>query len=106
MSKMRAILVAAAVSAVAASSYTVASAAPVDGALALRNAAPITIEKARWVGWRGGGWGWRGSGWDGVLEPGLPRARSSVERLQRPIITAAITGDRMATTGATIRIPA
>ena len=63
MSKMRAILVAAAMSAVAASSYTVASAAPVDGTLALRNAAPVTIEKARWVGWRGGGRGWRGGGW-------------------------------------------
>ena len=69
MSKTIAIFVAAAVSAVAASPYTVASAAPAGGAFAIKNAAPITVENARWGGgWHGGGWhggGWRGGGWRG-----------------------------------------
>ena len=75
MSKTIAIFVAAAVSAVAASPYTVASAAPAGGAFAIKNAAPITVENARWVGgWRGGGWrggGWRGGGWGWGVGGGL-----------------------------------
>jgi hypothetical protein len=72
MSKTMAIFVAVTVSAVAALPYTVASAAPVGGALAIKNAAPITIEDARWVGgWRGGGWGWRGRGWGWGFGGGL-----------------------------------
>ncbi len=72
MSKTRAIFVAAALSAIAATSSTVASAAPVGGAFALKNAAPITVENARWVGgWRGGGWGWRGPGWGWGVAGGL-----------------------------------
>ena len=56
MSKTIAIFVAAAVSAAAASPCTVASAAPASGAFAIKNAAPISVENARWVGgWRGGG---------------------------------------------------
>ena len=77
MSKTIAIFVAAAVSAVAASPYTVASAAPAGGAFAIKNAAPISVENARWVGgWRGGGWraaagGWRGGGWGWGVGGGL-----------------------------------
>src|SRR6478752_6192973 len=43
----------------------IASAAPVSGALAIRNAAPSNIDNVRYCGgWRGGGWGWgRGWGW-------------------------------------------
>jgi BA14K-like protein len=48
----------------------IASAAPVSGALAIRNAAPSNIDNVRYYGgwrgggWRGGGWGWgRGWGW-------------------------------------------
>lgn len=46
-----------------------ASAAPVAGALALKNATPSNVETVRWGGgwggrgWGGGGWGWRGRGW-------------------------------------------
>jgi hypothetical protein len=41
-----------------------ASAAPVAGALALKNAAPGNVETVRWGGgWRGGGWRGRGWGW-------------------------------------------
>ena len=72
MSKTRAIFVAAALSVIASSSSTVASAAPVGGAFALKNAAPMTVENARWVGgWRGGGWGWRGPGWGWGVAGGL-----------------------------------
>ena len=72
MSKTMALFVAVTVSTVAASSYTVASAAPVGGALAIKNAAPITVQDARWVGgWRGGGWGWRGRGWGWGFGGGL-----------------------------------
>ncbi len=48
----------------------IASAAPVSGALAIKNAAPSNIDNVRYYGgwrgggWRGGGWGWgRGWGW-------------------------------------------
>ena len=41
---------------------TIASAAPVADALALKNAAPTTIET---VYWRGRGYGWHGHGWHG-----------------------------------------
>jgi len=34
-----------------------ASATPLSGALAIKNAAPSNVEAVRW-GWRGGGWGW------------------------------------------------
>ena len=75
MSKTIAIFVAAAVSAVAALPYTVASAAPAGGAFAIKNAAPIAVENARWGGgWRGGGWrggGWRGRGWGWGIGGGL-----------------------------------
>ena len=75
MSKTIAIFVAAAVSAVAALPYTVASAAPAGGAFAIKNAAPIAVENARWGGgWHGGGWrggGWRGGGWGWGVGGGL-----------------------------------
>src|SRR5215831_9639469 len=40
---------------------SIASAAPVGGALAIKNAATSNIETVRW-GWGGRGWGW-GRGW-------------------------------------------
>jgi len=53
-----------------------ASAAPVAGALALKNATPTNVETVRWGGgwgggWRGGGWGWRGRGWGWGVGAGL-----------------------------------
>ena len=54
----------AAVIAVAVPSFaSVASAAPVSGALAIKNAMPGNLENVRYYGggWRGGGW--RGGGW-------------------------------------------
>ena len=75
MSKTIAIFVAAAVSAVATLPYTVASAAPAGGAFAIKSAAPIAVENARWGGgWHGGGWrggGWRGGGWGWGVGGGL-----------------------------------
>jgi hypothetical protein len=44
---------------------SIASAAPVADALAIKNAAPANVQAARW----GRGWGWRGGrrwGWGGV----------------------------------------
>jgi len=70
MSKTIAIFVAAAVSAVTASPSR-AAAAPVGGASPRKYAAPVALENARWVGWRGGGWGWRGPGWGWGVAGGL-----------------------------------
>jgi hypothetical protein len=93
MSKTIAIFVAAAVSAVAALPYTVASAAPAGGAFAIKNAAPIAVENARWGGgwhgrgWRGGGWrggGWGGGGWGWGVGGGLLPGRSSGGRSRTP----------------------
>jgi hypothetical protein len=62
MSKTITTLMAAALIAVAVPSFaSVASAAPADGALAIKNAATSNIETVRWVG-RSWGWG-RGWGW-------------------------------------------
>jgi hypothetical protein len=63
MSKTITKLMAAALVTVAVPSYiSIASAAPVSGALALKNAVPTNIEDVYWRGgwgWRGGrGWGW------------------------------------------------
>ena len=58
-------LLAAALVAVAVPSFTsIAAAAPVNGALALKNAMPSQVESVRYWGggWRGGWGGWRG-GW-------------------------------------------
>jgi hypothetical protein len=56
-------LMTAAVIAVAVPLYAgIASAAPVSGAFAIKNAAPSNIENVRYYGWHGGGYGWRG-GW-------------------------------------------
>jgi hypothetical protein len=44
------------------------SAAPLSGALAIKNAVPGDVETVRWGGgWGGRGWGggWRGGGWGG-----------------------------------------
>ena len=99
MSKTIAIFVAAAVSAAAALPYTVASAAPAGGAFAIKNAAPIAVENARWGGgwrgggWRGGGWGWRGEAGAGVLAADLLPGRSSAERSQHRITVAITAAD-------------
>ena len=75
MSKTIVKLATAALIAVAVPLYAgIASAAPVSGALALKNAASSNIENVRYYGWRGGGYGWRGGwgrgyggwGWGGV----------------------------------------
>ena len=61
MSKSGRTLAAALVAAGIASVAHVASATPIADALAIKNAAPTTIEAVRWGGrgWgRGGGWGW------------------------------------------------
>lgn len=64
MSKTIAKLATAALIAIAVPLYAgVASAAPVSGALAIKNAATSNIENVRYYGWRGGGYGWRGGGW-------------------------------------------
>lgn len=64
MSKTIAKLATAALIAIALPLYAgVASAAPVSGALAIKNAATSNIENVRYYGWRGGGYGWRGGGW-------------------------------------------
>jgi len=71
MSKSMTRLLAAALVAVAVPSFaSIAAAAPVNGAFAIKQAAPSTVETVRWGGgWRGGGWrggGWgRGWGWGG-----------------------------------------
>ena len=69
MSKTMTRLLAAALVAVAVPSFaSIAAAAPVSGAFAIKNAAPSTIETVRWGGgWHGGGWGggWHGGGWHG-----------------------------------------
>jgi len=67
MSKTKTRLVLAALVVLAVPSFTpIASAAPVNGAVALKNAAPTITDTVRWGGgWRGGGWGWRGGGWRG-----------------------------------------
>jgi len=67
MSKSMTRLLAAALVAVAVPSFaSIAAAAPVNGAFAIKNATPGTVETVRW---RGGGWGgWhggRGWGWGG-----------------------------------------
>ena len=50
----------------------VASAMPVAGAVAIKNAAPAQTETVQWRGgWRGGGWGWRGGGWGWGVGAGL-----------------------------------
>jgi hypothetical protein len=64
MSKTIARLATAALIAIAVPLYAgVASAAPVSGALAIKNAATSNIENVRYYGRRGGGYGWRGGGW-------------------------------------------
>jgi hypothetical protein len=66
MSKSMTRLLAAALVAVAVPSFaTIAAAAPVNGAFAIKKATPGTVETVRWRGggW-GGGWG-RGWGWGG-----------------------------------------
>lgn len=63
MSKMITKLIVAAAISVAVPSYaSVASAAPVAGALAIKNSAANHIETVRWGG---RGWGWGGRGWGG-----------------------------------------
>lgn len=63
MSKTIAKLATAALIAIAVPLYAgVAPAAPVSGALAIKNAATSNIENVRYYGWRGGGWGWGGVG--------------------------------------------
>jgi BA14K-like protein len=70
MSKTIVNLATAALMAIAVPLYAgVASAAPVSGALAIKNAATSNIENVRYYGWRGGwgrgyygGWGWGGVG--------------------------------------------
>ena len=64
MSKTIAKLATAALIAIVVPLYAgVASAAPVSGALAIKNAATSNIENVRYYGWRGGGYGWHGGGW-------------------------------------------
>ena len=65
MSNTIAKLMTAAVIAVAVPLYAgIASAAPVSGAFAIKNAAPSNIENVRYYGWRGGwGHGYYGGGW-------------------------------------------
>ena len=65
MSNTIAKLMTAAVIAVAVPLYAgIASAAPVSGAFAIKNAAPSNIENVRYYGWRGGwGRGYYGGGW-------------------------------------------
>jgi len=65
MSKTMTRLMAAALVAITAPSFaSIAAAAPVNGAFALKNAVPGNVETVRWVGgWRGGWGGWRGGGW-------------------------------------------
>jgi BA14K-like protein len=64
MSKTIAKLATAALIAIAVPLYAgVASAAPVSGALAIKNTTTSNIENVRYYGWRGGGYGWRGGGW-------------------------------------------
>ena len=53
--------------------FTNASAAPLSGAPAIKDAVSSNLEAIRWGGWgggwRGGGWGWRGGpgwGWRGA----------------------------------------
>jgi len=76
MSTMKTRLVLAALVVLAVPSFAnVAAAAPVNGAAAIKNAAPSTIDTVRYgYGWRGGGWrggGWRGGGWGWGFGGGL-----------------------------------
>ena len=81
MSKsMTRLLVAALVAVVVPSFASIAAAAPVNGAFAIKNAMPSNVESVRywgggwrggWGGWRGGWGGWRGGwGWGGGLAAG------------------------------------
>jgi BA14K-like protein len=67
MSKSRLTLAATAVVAAGIVAFAgAASAMPLAGGLALKQAAPVNVESVQWRG-RGGGWGggWRGGGWRG-----------------------------------------
>jgi hypothetical protein len=48
-----------------------ASAAPIYGATAMKDAVPANVETVRWGGWGGRGWGWGGRGWGWGVGGGL-----------------------------------
>ena len=80
LNPLRKLALAASLGAGVASFATVASALPVFDALAIRNAAPPTVEEVQWR-W---GWGWGVGAAGGRRRGGRRCARCALLRLRRP----------------------